>query len=268
MIDHQRKAAVQGLFYPENCTKLEIYFQKFSDRIGTGVKAKPFFRVIPRAIIVPHAGYVYSGFTANVAYAIFSKSPAKRVIVIGPSHRHYFEGISGSYFESYETPCGDISIDTAYLIDIAKKFKIGFEPKAHQNEHSTEVQMPFVRHYLPRAKVIELVYGKMSPDYLAEIIVYLLKDKDNAVVISTDLSHFYTQEKARRLDTICLEAITSLDSKKLDQGCEACGIIGLKGMIGAAKELGLKSQLLDYRTSADYSGDSSRVVGYTSAVIY
>ena len=267
-MEHQRKAAVQGLFYPENCTKMEIYFQKFNAKIGSSIKSKPIFKVTPRAIIVPHAGYVYSGFTANVAYAIISKSPAKRVIVIGPSHRHYFEGISGSYFESYETPCGDIPIDTAYLIDLAKKFKIGFEPKAHEKEHSTEVQMPFVRHYLPRAKVIELVYGKMSPDYLAKIIAHLLKDKKNAVVISSDLSHFYTQEKARRLDMVCMEAITSLDSQRFDQGCEACGLIGMKGIAEAAKELGLKSQVLDYRTSADYSGDSSRVVGYTSAVIY
>ncbi len=267
-MEHQRKAAVRGLFYPENCTKLEIYFQKFNAMIGSSIKSKPIFKVTPRAIIVPHAGYVYSGFTANVAYTIFSKNPAKRVIVIGPSHRHHFEGISGSYFESYETPCGDIPIDTAYLIDLAKQFKIGFEPKAHQKEHSTEVQMPFIRHYFPHAKVIELVYGKVAPHYLAKIIVHLLKDKENAVVISSDLSHFYTQEKARRLDTICMEGITSLDSQKLDEGCEACGMIGIKGMIEAAKDLGLKSQVLDYRTSADYSGDSSRVVGYTSAVIY
>ena len=267
-MEHHRKAAVRGLFYPENCTKLGIYFRKFNDMIGTKFKAKPLFKVTPMAIIVPHAGYVYSGFTANVAYTVFSKNPARRVIVIGPSHRYHFEGISGSYYESYETPCGDIPIDTAYLIDLAKKFKIGFEPKAHQNEHSTEVQMPFVQHYFPRAKVIELVYGKISPHYLAKIIAYLLKDKENAVVISSDLSHFYTQEKARRLDKICLEGITSLNSKKLDQGCEACGMIGLKGMIEAAKELGLKSQVLDYRTSADYSGDSSRVVGYMSAIVY
>ncbi|MEA3455119.1 MAG: AmmeMemoRadiSam system protein B [Campylobacterota bacterium] len=267
-MEHQRKAAVRGLFYPENCTKLEIYFQKFNAMIGSDIKSKSIFKVTPKAIIVPHAGYVYSGFTANAAYAIFSKNPAKRVIVIGPSHRHAFEGISGSYFESCETPCGDIPIDTAYLIDLAKKFKIGFEAKAHLKEHSTEVQMPFVQHYLPGAKVIELVYGKISPDYLTKIIVHLLKDKKSGVVISTDLSHFYTQEKAHSLDKICLEGITSLDSKKLDQGCEACGIIGLKSMIDAAKELGLKSQLLDYRTSADYSGDSSRVVGYASAIIY
>ncbi len=267
-MEEQRQAAVRGTFYPDQCTKVEIYFQKFSESLGIETRAKPIFKVTPKAIIVPHAGYIYSGFTANVAYTILSKSSAKRVIVIGPSHHHYFKGISGSYYENYETPCGNIPIDTAYLINLAERFKVGFEPKAHQSEHSTEVQMPFVQYYLPHAKVIELVYGELSPQYLQKIVEYLLNDKENAIVISTDLSHFHTQEKAEKLDNTCLNAIATLDNKKFDQGCEACGMIGLKAMIGAAKDLGLKTQLLDYRTSADYSGDKTSVVGYTSAVIY
>ncbi len=267
-MQEQRQASVKGSFYPDNCTKLEIYFRKFSESIAKRTKTKPIFDIIPKAIIVPHAGYIYSGFTANLAYTILSNSSAKRVIVIGPSHHHYFEGMSGSYYEKYETPCGDLGIDTAYLISLAKKFNIGFEPKAHQQEHSTEVQMPFIRHYLPRAKVIELVYGKFSPQYLQKIIEYLLNDSENAIVISTDLSHFYTQQQAEKLDHICLDAIATQDNQKFDKGCEACGMIGLKAMIGATKDLGLKSQLLDYRTSADYSGDETRVVGYASAVIY
>ncbi|MEA3417926.1 MAG: AmmeMemoRadiSam system protein B [Campylobacterota bacterium] len=264
----KRKAAVKGTFYPDSCTKIGIYFQKFNEMIGSKIKAKPVFKVTPRAVIVPHAGYIYSGFTANIAYRLLSRTHAKRVVVIGPSHRHAFEGISGSYFESYETPCGDIDIDTAYLINLAKQFKIGFDEKAHLNEHSTEVQMPFVKHYLPKAKVIELVYGDISPHRIAEIIAYLLNDKENVVVISTDLSHFYTEEKARKLDNFCLEGISDLDTNKFGKGCEACGITGLEAMIEAARKLGLRSQLLDYRTSADSSGDKSRVVGYTSAVFY
>jgi len=268
VIQEQRHAAVKGSFYPDNCTKLEIYFRKFSESISKETKAKPIFDIIPKAIIVPHAGYIYSGFTANIAYTILPNSSAKRVVVIGPSHHHYFEGISGSYYDNYETPCGDLDIDTAYLIDLAKKFNIGFEPKAHQQEHSTEVQMPFVQHYLPQAKVIELIYGKLSPLYLQEIIKYLIEDPENVIIISTDLSHFYTQKQAKKLDHICLDAVATRNSQKFDEGCEACGMIGLKAIIGVAKDLGLKSQLLDYRTSADYSGDETRVVGYASAVIY
>jgi AmmeMemoRadiSam system protein B len=267
-MQHQRKAAVQGQFYPDNCIKLKIYFRKFTAMIGPQTRSRPIFKVKPRAIIVPHAGYIYSGFTANVAYKILANNPAKRVIIIGPSHTYYFKGISGSYFESYETPCGDIPIDTTYLINLAKTFKIEFIPEVHQKEHSTEVQMPFVQHYLPQAKVIELIYGDISSKSLKQIIATLLKDKENAVVISTDLSHYYSKEKAYTLDKNCLEGIASLDVKKLKHGCEACGITGLKGVIKAAKSLGLRSQLVDYRTSADYSKDESKVVGYASAVIY
>ena len=266
-MQHRREAAVKGSFYPESCRKVEIYFRKFSDMLTARTKADPIFKTKARAIIVPHAGYVYSGFTANMAYRVLSRSGAKRVIVIGPSHHHYFKGISGSYFESYETPCGDITIDTDYLIDLAKKFKIGFEEKAHAKEHSTEVQMPFIQHYLPQAKVIELIYGDISPHRIAEIISYLLQDPRNAVVISSDLSHFYTQEEAKRLDAHCLRAISQLNTAEL-KGCEACGITGIQGVIEAAKKSGLKSKLIDYRTSADYSGDNSRVVGYVSAVFY
>jgi len=264
----KRVSAVNGSFYPKECSKVEIYFQKFNSMIDANVKSNSIFSVVPRAIIAPHAGYIYSGFTANMAYKILSNSRSKRVIVIGPSHHHYFEGISGSYFEKYETPCGDIDIDTDYLIDLAKKFKIGFEPKAHNKEHSTEVQMPFIKYYLSQSSVLELIYGKVTPEYLSKIITYLLKDIDNIVVISSDLSHFYDEQKARRVDKLCLSGIATLDNQKLDEGCEACGLLGIKGMIISAKQLNLRSKLIDYRTSSDYSGDSSSVVGYASAIFY
>jgi hypothetical protein len=264
----RRLAAVKGTFYPDNCNKLSIYFQKFTDAIGTALQKSDIFKLIPKAIIVPHAGYIYSGFTANVAYKLLSNTKAKRIIIIGPSHRHYFQGISGSYYESYETPCGDMPIDSDYLIALAKKHNIGFEPKAHAQEHSTEVQVPFIKHYLGDRSIIEFVYGDISAELVSEIIITLLEDKENAVVISTDLSHFYDQTKANQLDEHCLQAISKLDLSELGKGCEACGMIGVKAMIVAAKKLQYHSQLLDYRTSADYSGDKSRVVGYTSAIFY
>jgi len=267
-LQHVRRAAVSGTFYPDSCSKIEIYFQKFDDMIDKKVKRNPIFDTKPKALIVPHAGYIYSGYTANMAYRIASNSSAKRVIVIGPSHRYYFEGMSGSYFESYQTPCGDIDIDTTYLIDIAKRFDIGFEPKAHQKEHSTEVQMPFIKYYLPKTKVIEIVYGDIPPQKVSKLITHLLKDSDNLVIISSDLSHFYSKSKAERLDNICLKAIAEQDATILDRGCEACGLIGIKAMIGSANILKLRSKLIDYRTSADYSGDSSSVVGYGSAIFY
>ncbi len=263
-----RKAAVRGLFYPQECSKVKSYFQKFNHKFQEVSISKEIQSIIPRAVIVPHAGYIYSGFTANFAYRFLKQTQAKRIIVIGPSHHHYFQGISGSYYEQYETPCGTLEIDSPYLFALAKKFKLGFEPKAHEKEHSTEVQMPFIKHYFPQKKVIELIYGDISAKTLANLITALLQNKDNAVIISSDLSHFYSLEEAKKYDDHCLRGVANLDSKELQKGCKACGLIGIQAMILTAKQLKLSSKLLDYRTSADASGDSSSVVGYMSAMFY
>jgi hypothetical protein len=142
---------------------------------------------------------------------------------------------------------------------------ISHYPEAH-HEHSTEVQMPFIKHYFPDAKVIEIVYAYAEPSLIEPIIAYCLNQGDVAVVISTDLSHYYSQDEANHIDEICLEAIRDENTAELHQGCEACGMIGVEAMLNVAKKKGLKSTILDYRTSADASGDTARVVGYTSAL--
>jgi len=263
-----RKPAVQGLFYPKECSQLKTYFKKFNHQyhalnISDNIKS-----IIPRAIIVPHAGYMYSGFTANFAYRFLQKTKAKRIIVIGPSHHHYFKGISGSYYESYATPCEVLKIDSAYLFALAQQFNIGFEPKAHEKEHSTEVQFPFIQYYFPKTKVIELIYGDMSTKILANLIIALLNNQDNALVISSDLSHFHSLEEAKRLDHYCLKGVVQLDVNEMEKGCKACGVTGIQAMILAARHLKLSSKLLDYRTSADVSHDTHSVVGYMSAMFY
>ncbi len=268
MSDAIRKASVQGLFYPRECAKVKTYFKEFNHKYDAMNIPDKIKSVIPRAIIVPHAGYIYSGFTANFAYRFLTQTKTKRIIVIGPSHHYYFKGISGSYYEKYETPCGEMEIDSPYLFALAKQFDIGFEPKAHAKEHSTEVQLPFIQHYFPKTKVIELIYGDVAAKILANLIIALLKNKDNAVVISSELSHFHNLEEAKAFDENCLKGVAKLDLNALAQGCKACGLIGIHAMILAAKQLNLSSELLDYRTSADASGDSSSVVGYMSAMFY
>ena len=116
----------------------------------------------PRAVIVPHAGYVYSGFTANIALRLLANSDAKRVVVIGPSHRVYLKGTSISEFDTYHTPLGALYIDQALVADLKERFDLDFIPEAH-HEHSTEVQIPFVKTYTPEVSVVELVYGDESP---------------------------------------------------------------------------------------------------------
>ncbi len=258
-----RQSAVAGQFYPFSGEEIEKMIEYFNKILDENIKDKSVLNIAPRAIIAPHAGYIYSGFTANFAYRLLKNTKADTIVVIGPSHRVYLNGVSVSDYDLYQTPFGDLKIDRD-LVEKLKEFDVTFIPSAH-HEHSTEVQMPFIKFYKPDAKVVELVYGDENPAHLAGIIEYLLKMPNVAVVISTDLSHYYDIKKANLLDGICLEAVSELNIKRLHEGCEACGKIGVEAMLIAAKNLRLKPILLDYRTSADTSGDESQVVGYMSA---
>ena len=259
-----RKDAVAGQFYPANKEEIVKMFNHYNEIVDKSIKDKRVLDLKPRAVIVPHAGYIYSAFTANIAFRLLKNSHAKRVVVIGPSHRVYLNGTSVAEYDSYETPLGNLPIDRKLADDLIEKFGLHFQADAH-SEHSTEVQMPFVKNYLPDASVVELVYGNEDPLQLAKVIEFLLQNKDTVVVISTDLSHYYDINKAKQLDTVCLDAVANLNPQELHQGCEACGKIGVEAMLIAAKANGLKPTLLDYRTSADASGDDTQVVGYMSA---
>ncbi len=255
-----------GLFYPKSCSETEQWFSTFKQK--SKQRKEKASAVTPRALIVPHAGYVYSGYTASLAYTQAQKSRAKRIILIGPSHRVDYEGLSAAKYEAFETPCGILRSDERYLKELDKRFTFTFVEKAHAKEHSTEVQFPFINHYLPEKKVIEVIYGKSTKKQLKALMIHLLKDPDNLLVISSDLSHYYSKKEAHKRDFICLDAVEKIDSRVLVDGCEACGYKGLEALLEAAKAVGLKSRLLDYRTSADATGDNRRVVGYMSAVFW
>lgn len=257
----KRNMSVAGSFYPARSVELERYFEHFSE-----VYDEKF--TLPtkksRAVIVPHAGYIYSGYTANIAYRILQNSDVKNLLVIGPSHKVVFDGVSLCDYSSYETPFGDIKSSQSLYEKLNDNFSLECISNAHF-EHSTEVQFPFIKHYLDGVNIVEIVYSQADPLYVSKIIDFVLQQKDCGVIISTDLSHFYNLEDANRLDNICLSAIKKLDVDLFHSGCEACGDIGVEAMIISAKKLGLTSQILDYRTSADASDDTSRVVGYVSA---
>jgi len=257
-----RKAAVANQFYPANADSINEMISYYNKLLEKHIEDKTFLKLKSKAIIAPHAGYVYSGFTANIAYRIFTNSDLKRIVVIGPSHRVYLLGSSVGDFDCFETPFGNLKYDSVFAKELMQKFNLNFFPDAHY-EHSTEVQMPFIKRYLD-VEVVEIVYGDENPANLVSIIEYVLKKDSMGVVISTDLSHFYDIDKAKELDDICIDAIAKQNPDRLHKGCEACGKIGVEAMIIAAKNLGLKPFILDYRTSADASGDRSRVVGYLS----
>ncbi|MBC8238743.1 MAG: AmmeMemoRadiSam system protein B [Helicobacteraceae bacterium] len=256
-----RQMSVAGTFYPARESELDRYFEHFN-KLYDEQASLP--NVKSKAVIVPHAGYVYSGYTASIAYRVLQNSNLKTFVVIGPSHRVAFEGVSLCDAQSYETPFGSLQSSGGLVEELRENFGLRTIVNAHA-EHSTEVQFPFIIRYLGDVNIVELVYSSAEPAFLSEIIDFILQKEDCGVVISTDLSHFYTLEDANTLDKICLNAIKNLDTDQLHRGCEACGMIGVEAMLLSAKKLGLDCDILDYRTSADASDDTSRVVGYVSA---
>lgn len=261
-----RTMNVSGSFYPARPADITAMIDHFNSILESHPATLGHYDTLKgKAVIVPHAGWIYSGFTANIAFRVLSKGEPETIVVIGPSHRVGFQGTSVADADLYQTPLGELRIDTELVAVLKEKFGLPYYPDAH-HEHSTEVQMPFIKHYCSNVKVVELVYAYADPSLLVPIIDYLLERSRTALVISTDLSHYYSLDQAKRLDAICLEAIRSENSAVLHQGCEACGAIGVEAMLDVARAKGMESVLLDYRTSADTSGDSSQVVGYASAL--
>ncbi len=263
-----RKCAVNGTFYPSECEEIEAMIETFNRRLEAS-ESDYASQLQSRALIVPHAGYIYSGFTANAAFqnAAKNSSDIDTVIVIGPSHRVFLQGASVCLDQAYQTPCTTLPINTRLSQQLFKMFDwLGNASEAH-HEHSTEVQMPFIAHYFPSAKVVEIVYGECRYEELAQLIESIIDNPSYLIVISTDLSHFYTQEEANLLDAICIDAVEKLDMQAFESGCEACGKIGVKAVVTAAIEKGYDKEIIDYRTSYDTTGDDTRVVGYLSAVL-
>ena len=256
-----RKSVVSGSFYPDKKEEILKYINQFNS-FKTNNET---FEDI-KAIIVPHAGYIYSGFTANLAYKLASKKEIKRVIVIGPSHRVYLKGASVAIYDEYETPLGNLKIDKKFSQNLIDKYDfLDFNVEC-EFEHSTETQAPFIKHYFENVQLVEIIYGEINYEDLSKVIDEVLSHSDNFVVISTDLSHFYTLEEAQKLDNICLEAIDKKDLKMFDY-CEACGKVGVKAIIDCAIKNDFDTKVLNYCTSADVTKDKSRVVGYTTALI-
>jgi MEMO1 family protein len=263
----ERKLAVSGQFYPSNKDELLGMINNFDHILKQNDFQIDDTIANQKAIIVPHAGYVYSGFTANIAYKYIPKD-IKNIIVIGPSHRYRFDGLSVANCDIYPTPLGYLDINKDISQQLINEYDfINFHDAIHC-EHSTETQFPFIKHYCSVVKVVEMVYGNIDYKNISKVIKKLLESPNNLIVISTDLSHFYNLDEANKLDNICLNGIVNQDTNILNSGCEACGILGIKAMIDIASKQNMQTKILDYRTSADFSGDENRVVGYMSGVCY
>lgn len=256
----KRVSVVDGHFYPKSKEEI-IEFINHCNKQNYQTNLKNI-----KALIVPHAGYIYSGFTANIAYNLASKENFKRIIVIGPSHRVAFDGASVSTYTHYQTPFGDMDVDFEFANRLKEKFSFtGFNDACHK-EHSTETQMPFIAYYFPNTKIIEIVYSKIEPDELSKLVDFSLKYDDTLVVISTDLSHFHNLKLANELDNICIKAIKEQNITKLNDGCEACGIIGVEALLHVSRQNALHVEVKNYTTSYERNQDKSSVVGYVSTI--
>lgn len=262
-MNHIRPPAVAGLFYPGRPDALrQLVEQLLADNPAT---SRP-----PVALIVPHAGLVYSGPVAARGYnALQSAGPGRhwhRVLLLGPNHRVALRGIAAPDADGFETPLGSMAIDTRGLAELESEFDVQVRPDVHELEHCLEVQLPFLLKILPSASLIPLVVGQVGPETVAKIIEWAWAQGDVLVVISSDLSHYHSYGEARRIDAETDQHILALDHRvRPDQ---ACGAHALNGLLLAAERRGLKIERLDLRNSGDTAGNHDQVVGYGSYVLY
>jgi MEMO1 family protein len=252
-----RRTAVAGLFYPADPSELKSTVENLlaHSKVKRGQS-----RIC--ALIVPHAGYVYSGPVAAEAFALLrtENHHAARVVIIGPSHTMLFQGIAASSAKAFVTPLGEILLDTAAILEIANLPSVVVDDEPHTNEHALEVELPFLQTVLGAIRIVPLLVGSATRRDVAAILRGLWHD-DTLIVVSSDLSHYLRYENARRCDCATAEAIERLDETAIDFE-DACGALPIRGLLIEAKRRGLSIERLDLRNSGDTAGDRNRVVGY------
>jgi hypothetical protein len=218
---------------------------------------------VPKAIIVPHAGYIYSGPIAASAYALLAplRERIKRVVLLGPCHRVPLRGLAATSADFFETPLGSIAIDHKALDQILSLPQVQLFDSTHAQEHSIEVQLPFLQEVLADFTLVPLVVGDAEAEDVDEVLELLWGGDETLIVISSDLSHYHDYNSARILDSRTSQAIEQLDGTSIQYG-DACGRNPVIGLLLAARKRHLKVTTLDLRNSGDTAGDRSRVVGY------
>lgn len=252
-----RPAAVAGTFYPADPQELESEVDAFLD-VPVPSDESP-----PKALIVPHAGYVYSGATAGAAYARLKplRGATQRVVVLGPAHRVWVDGIAVSSADAFATPLGIVPVDDALRRRALAFPLVQVGDRAHASEHALEVQLPFLQRVLGDFRVLPLVVGDASTDDVAQVIDALWGGNETLIVVSSDLSHYHDYDTARRLDARTAAAIVAGDGDAIRDD-DACGARPVRGLLEAARHHGLGVRLIDLRTSGDTAGDRDSVVGY------
>lgn len=255
-----RKPAVAGLFYPANPNDLRQALRGYLDAANGEGGA-------PKAMIAPHAGYIYSGPVAASAYVRLRPARGKisRVVLLGPAHRVGFTGLALHSADTFLTPLGEIPIDGEVLTLVRDLPQIQVYDAAHAQEHSLEVHLPFLQETLGAFKLVPLVVGDAEPREVAEVLDRLWGGAETLIVISSDLSHFHDYATAQRLDGATSRAIENLRYEDI-QYDDACGRNPVNGLLYVARQRGLKPKTVDLRNSGDTAGPRHQVVGYGAYV--
>lgn len=255
-----RAPAVAGSFYPEDPQTLMATVDRL---LAEAAEAGEGLRPAPKALIVPHAGYIYSGAVAAKGYRLWMplKGRVRRVVLIGPAHHHWISGIAAPEGESFDTPVGALPVDRDAVLALATLPQVAFDDAPHVAEHSLEVQLPFLRRVLGEVAIVPLLVGDASPQDVAEVLARLWGGPETLIVVSSDLSHDQSYLAARRLDTATAMEIESLQIGALGGG-HACGCLPINGLLVEARDRGLQVQRLDLCNSGDTAGPRNQVVGY------
>jgi len=257
---NSRPAAVAGMFYPESAAVLA---RNVSQMLSSAAQSPGLH---PKAIIAPHAGYVYSGSVAASIYAplLTLRGMIRRIVLLGPTHRVAIDGLALPAATAFATPLGTVPIDRL-LVDAVKDMpQIVVSDAAHAQEHSLEVQLPFLQSVFgtdsDSFSLLPLAVGDATLEQVAEVLERLWGGEETLIVVSTDLSHFLPYVQAQQVDEQTVQMILELAPTIVHQ--QACGATPVNGLLLAAQRHGLRAQLIDHRNSGDTAGDRSRVVGY------
>jgi len=251
-----REPAVAGSFYPADPLVLQTRLDELFADVSSEYPP-------PKAMIVPHAGYIYSGPVAASGYASLAPvaGQIKRVILLGPSHREAFSGLAAPTADAFRTPLGNIALDRESIDEVLLLPQVHTDDGAHLLEHSLEVHLPFLQRVLGTFTLVPLLVGDASAEDVSEVIQLLWGGRETLLVISSDLSHYLDYESARARDAATSRAIESLAYEQIDYH-DACGRNPIKGLLHYARNHDLKIRAIDLRNSGDTAGPRDQVVGY------
>jgi AmmeMemoRadiSam system protein B len=254
-----RPPAVAGAFYPGAAAALR---REVDGLLAAAAVAHGPGRVCPKMLIAPHAGYVYSGAVAARAYAELMPFAAaiRRVVLVGPAHRLACRGLAAPLTDAFETPLGSVAVDRNALDALRDLPQVILNDRVHAAEHALEVQLPFLQAVLRDFALVPLAVGEATPAEVAQVLYRLWGGPETLIVISSDLSHYLTDDEARAFDAETVQRVLALQPS-LDLH-RACGATPLNAALLLARSSGLRPRLLALRNSADAAGDRSRVVGY------